>query len=152
MFRLNRKTEYALLAIRYLSGLAEGTRASTRTVANHYGIPEVLLGKVLQQLKQGGLAIAHKGASGGYVLARSPEHISFTEVLVLFKESTALVDCLDKTEGEVCCPQGTACDIQTPLDALNGALLAQLDGLSLATFFAGHARTATSALSMTRLH
>jgi Rrf2 family protein len=111
----------------------------------------MLLGKVMQQLKAGALVVAHKGARGGYALARSTEHISFTEILSLFEESAALVDCLTPNQ-DAHCPQGECCDIQAPLAVLNGALMRHLEGLSLATFYASVHRTATKDLSLGRLH
>jgi len=133
MLKLTRKTEYALLSLRWLSQSDTG-RQSVRQIAEHYHIPDTLLAKVLQRLKSGGLVTSAKGASGGYKLARSLTEISLINVLNLFDEQVDLVQCI--SEAEACaCDQLAHCDIRQPLEALNMVLLAQITGLSLASFF-----------------
>jgi len=135
VLKLNRRTEYALLALRYLSTPGREI-ASVHTVAEHYGLPEPLLAKVLQLLKRGGLMTATKGASGGYTLARCLHTVPLMEVLQLFDESTHLVGCIEEAGG--CeCHLHPSCEIRTGMTALNSLLVNQLRHLSVATFFAG---------------
>ena len=135
MLKLNRRTEYALLALRYLSTPGREI-ASVRIVAEHYGLPEPLLAKVLQRLKRGGLTTATKGSAGGYTLARCLDDVPLMEVLKLFDESTRLVGCIEETDG--CeCHLHPSCEIRTGMTALNSLLVTQLRHLSVATFFAG---------------
>ncbi|MGB0589341.1 MAG: RrF2 family transcriptional regulator [Myxococcota bacterium] len=133
MLKLNRRTEYALLALRYLS-LPGREVASVRAVANHYTLPEPLLAKVLQLLKRGGITSATKGAMGGYTLARPLEEVPLMELLQLFDESTALVGCIEETTG--CdCHLHPSCEIRDGMSALNQLMTAQLRHLTVASFF-----------------
>lgn len=135
MLKLNRRTEYALLALRFLSTPGRDV-ASAHAVAEHYAIPEPLLAKVLQQLKRGGLASATKGAAGGYKLARHLADVPLMEVMELFDETTHLVGCLQEADG--CeCHLHPACEIRDGMASLQDLMTAQLRSLSVASFFAG---------------
>ena len=135
MLKLNRRTEYALLALRFLSA-PDRKVASVRAVAQHYAIPEPLLAKVLQRLKRGGLASSTKGASGGYALTRQLDNVSLIEVLELFDESTHLVSCIEQ-EGGCECHLHPICEIRNGMLSLNELMTVQLRHLSVETFFAG---------------
>jgi len=125
---------------------------SARTIAQRYNLPETLLSKVLQQLKNGGLVESVKGAAGGYRLAKPHSEILLTDVLTLFAEQTTLVDCMSD-EPSCSCEQLSHCDIREPLEALNALLVAQLRGLSLSTFFYSRPGwVAHDSLSMSRPH
>ena len=135
MFKLNKKTEYALLALRFLGGLGPEDVTSARDVAGHYGIPEMILAKVLQTLKRGGFATSVKGAGGGYSLARDLERITVKELLDLFNEPMALVECIDDAAEDDCCQQQVQCDIKGPMSALNAAIHQLLSGMTVADLF-----------------
>jgi Rrf2 family protein len=152
MLRLNKKTEYALLALRVM-GLstaaptlegAEGPGAATpepepvaplvtaAEIARRYRIPETLLAKVLQRLKRAGLVAAAKGSGGGYRLARPLESVSLAELIGLFEDELALVECqLDHQK----CDQEALCDIREPLAVLGEALMEPLRALSVRDLF-----------------
>ena len=134
MLKLTRRTEYALLALRFMSSPGQKV-SSVHAVAQHYGIPEPLLAKVLQRLKRGGLASATKGASGGYALVRQLEEVPMLEVLDLFDESTSLVSCIGEDDCD--CQLQPACEIRDGMKALNDLMTLQLRGLSVAQFFRG---------------
>ena len=50
MFKISRKVEYALIALRHLQGLEEKELASAKELAKAYGVPQELLAKILQLL------------------------------------------------------------------------------------------------------
>ena len=108
---------------------------SARAVADHYALPEPLLAKVLQRLKRGEIVSATKGAQGGYRLARRLSKVPLMELMELFEESTALVGCIEESEG--CeCHLHPSCEIRDGMLALNALMTAQLKHLSVASFFA----------------
>ena len=80
-------------------------------------------------------------------MSRDTREISFTDVLRLFDESTHIVECLPGTSAAQC-QQEAQCDIQRPLEVLNGVILKHLENLSLAVFFASGTFTATKDLSI----
>lgn len=139
MIKLNKKTEYALLALRYMSQAGDADVASVKEMASHYGIPEMILAKVLQTLKRGGIASSVKGAGGGYRLLRPLAKVGVIEVLELFGETMTLVECIDAE-----CQQQIQCDIQSPMGRLNDAISAFLTGMSVEQLFAPTAPQAPS--------
>ena len=63
-------------------GLATYRRThQDRSIAKRQGIPQKFLELILASLKQGGFVESHRGARGGYQLARLPETITVDEVL-----------------------------------------------------------------------
>src|SRR6516164_11108814 len=80
MFRLSKKTDYALLALQYLASPGEPGDVSARATAERFEIPAALLAKILQRLAHDGLITAHRGVHGGYRLARSPDAISIADI------------------------------------------------------------------------
>jgi len=133
MLKLNKKTEYALLALKHLSASVDRAPISVRGVADRYGIPEMLLAKVLQTLKRGDVVMSIKGAGGGYVLTRGIAEIRVTDVFNLFNEPMALVECVDDDDNT--CAQARACDIKAPMVALNEAIQRMLAGMTVADLF-----------------
>ena len=127
MFRLNRKTEYALMALQHLQQLPPGVRISARTVAENCNVPEGLVAKILQELRQEGLVSSTRGAQGGYALAADLSAFSFQWFLERFEGQTHLVDCAQT----VTCEKLGSCGIQGPMLAVNDAIRSCLDSLSL---------------------
>src|SRR5947209_20589472 len=80
MFRLSKKSDYGLIALKHLAMHADES-ISAREIAAHYHIPAELLAKVLQKLARKGLLVSQQGTNGGYVLARDPARISIVDVV-----------------------------------------------------------------------
>jgi len=80
--RLSAKVEYACTAVVALArqGIDQGP-LRVREIAESHHIPERYLVQILIQLKTAGLVVSVRGSSGGYLLARTPESISLSEVL-----------------------------------------------------------------------
>ena len=94
MFRLSKKTDYALMALQYLgSNGASGGVVSARAIAERFDIPLELLAKILQQLAHQGLVAAHKGIHGGYQLARPALAISVADVAEAIDGPMTLTAC-----------------------------------------------------------
>ena len=145
MFKLNRKTEYALLALRVLRARSPHEHVRTKAIAEHYRIPVQILAKVLQALKAHGLVAATTGPTGGYRLNRPLTEISFAEVFACFTGSVGLVDCV---EASGCCEQDAHCDIQTPMRILSASIFSFLENISIADLFAtGFQETETLSLA-----
>ena len=145
MLRLNKKTEYALLALRTLAREADGL-VTAKVIAQRYQIPEMLLAKVLQRLKRHGIVTAAKGSGGGYRLARELGALPLTEVLALFNEHGTLVECQGDDGGQ--CQQSAHCDIKGPLAVLNTAVMEPLRRMSVLDLFVAPPRSATSPFSV----
>ena len=125
MLRLSKKTDYALLAMRYLASRSEPGAVSAREVSEAHDIPAELLAKVLQRLVRAGLLASHQGIKGGYGLARKAESISIAEVIQAIDGPLAVTAC---SEDDHSCDQYARCNIRDPLwrikDRIAGVLAA----------------------------
>ena len=76
-----RRIDYGLRAIIYLSVQDPKKCSSITEIAKQQGVPAKFLEKIIRDLTRGGLIKFKRGARGGYILARSPDQISFYEVI-----------------------------------------------------------------------
>jgi Rrf2 family protein len=119
MLKLNRKTEYALLALEHMTQkeAQAGEITSTREVSEAYHIPYPLLGKVMQKLASKGFVKAIHGTKGGYTLAKRADDISVADVVEIFDGRVAVADCFKAAK--ITCPQWDGCLIKDPLAEFN---------------------------------
>jgi Rrf2 family protein len=79
--KISSRGHYALLAIFDLAAQPTDEPIKIASIAKRQGIPQKFLELILASLKQGGFVKSHRGAVGGYQLARRPETITVGEVL-----------------------------------------------------------------------
>ena len=87
--KLTSKSEYALLALVYLSRQDEGVLVSVDSIAKARGIPPKFLEQILLALKRGRYVASVKGQRGGYRLAKPAVEITLAEVIRLFDGALA---------------------------------------------------------------
>ena len=75
------KGHYALQALFDLASRDTDEPIKIASIAKRQKIPQKFLELILASLKQGGFVESHRGAGGGYHLARLPESITVGEVL-----------------------------------------------------------------------
>ncbi|NQT96666.1 MAG: Rrf2 family transcriptional regulator [Candidatus Marinimicrobia bacterium] len=115
MLKLSRKTEYALMALRHLSGKSAGELTSSKEIAGTYRIPGELLAKTLQQLAREGIVETVQGPHGGYRLKANLNLINLSDFIELLEGPVALTDCsIDNN-----CSQIMTCTIRTPIHRIN---------------------------------
>jgi len=73
--------EHALRAVVYLAS-HPGNCCTVDCIAKYTGIPSGSLAKVLQQLNRAGLVSSQRGPNGGFVLTRTPQSLSFMDVII----------------------------------------------------------------------
>ncbi|MGH7342838.1 MAG: RrF2 family transcriptional regulator [Candidatus Rokuibacteriota bacterium] len=130
MLRLSKKTDYGLLALRYLAAEAPSGVASARAIAERYDIPVELLAKVLQHLARRGFVAAQKGAHGGYHLTRPASEISLAEIVQAIDGPLAITACGEDDEDR--CEQFGACTVRDPLSLVKERILSVLRDVTLA--------------------
>ena len=80
------KLEYACRALVQLAKRYEVSGVSSiEELANVEKIPAKYLAQILSELRNGGLVESRRGKQGGYLLARSPDQISISDVISLFE-------------------------------------------------------------------
>ncbi len=112
MFNLSKKTEYGLMALSYLSGLAPDQRANVTEIADFSGTPRELLAKILSELVKAGLAESISGPNGGFRLARPASMVSLGDILRALERRPGLIDC---QSADSTCQMTEVCNIRVPL-------------------------------------
>jgi len=120
MFRLSKRADYGLIAMKHLA-IHDEQACSAPEIARTYNIPSELLAKVLQKLVRRGLLESQAGPNGGYALARAPETISVIEVLEALEGPIQLTPC----EADAC-EQLELCSIRDPLRGVKQRMVSVL--------------------------
>jgi Rrf2 family protein len=94
LMQIPRKIEYALRAMIHLADNPDGV-ARGLEIAERQQIPKYYLEKVIRDLMRRGLVRARRGPGGGYQLARTPETISFKDIIEAVEGPIALNVCMD---------------------------------------------------------
>ena len=92
--QVTRAGEYAIIGLLYLAGQPEGRTVMVEEISDAEKIPSSFLAKIFQVLAKGKLVVSHRGARGGFSLARSPEEISLLQILNCVEREFALQKCV----------------------------------------------------------
>ncbi len=128
MFKLSKKTDYALIAVKHLATHAENGSCSASDIAAAYGISTTLLAKVLQKLAKRGLVTARHGSSGGYKLVKPAREITALEVISAIDGPLSITSCVTH-RGE--CDQTSTCTVREPLRRVNESILQVLGTVTI---------------------
>ena len=85
LFALSARGVYGLTAMVELATRHESGPTQIREIAEGHEIPQHYLEQILVALKKSGLVDSHRGAQGGYILARQPGHIDVLEILTVLE-------------------------------------------------------------------
>lgn len=93
MFFVSKKIDYALLAIYYMMSKCYDSTCSVKEIASEMNIPEKFLFHILKSLERAGIVAARKGSKGGYILLKSPEEITFKDLIEAVEGRIDLIEC-----------------------------------------------------------
>ena len=146
MLSLNRKTDYALVALAHLAEHGQGRPVSTRLIGDEYDMPPRLLAKLMKELNQAGLIESVRGVDGGYRLAEAPDRINLGQVVEAIEEGPVEMAfcCKEHAGAEECvmCRIAPRCPIKGAIRDLNTQLGAILDRVTIADLLSGEVRPA----------
>ena len=94
--KLTSRSEYALLALVYLTRHRGQGFVSVQTIAGAQRIPQKYLEQIMLILKRARYLRSSKGKGGGFQLARSPRSISLADVIRLFDGALAPTETVSK--------------------------------------------------------
>jgi len=97
-------------------------------IASAEGLPESYLAKIFQDLAKVGIIRSHRGAKGGFSLARPAGEITLRQIIEAIEGPIALSRCLAPSEG---CEHKPECAIYCALSKAQEQLLTVLDGTTL---------------------
>lgn len=133
---ISQKTKYAIKA---LITLAEeqaegGSSLRIEEIANRSNTPKRFLEHILIDIRNAGIIGSRRGRDGGYLLIKSPESISVSEVLRMIDGPIAPLPCLSRRAYRRCddCVDESACRIRKVFGDLYAAYLLMVESLTLA--------------------
>ena len=131
---ITQKTRYALRSLLFLVEEGEGGPVQLARIAETQRIPPKYLELIMLDLKKAGLVKSNRGPKGGYRLTRTPEQISFGQIVRAMEGPIALVSCASVNFYAPCgdCQDEATCAIRRAFAVLRDQSTAALDAISLA--------------------
>ena len=129
MIRLSRLCDYGIVLMAQLAARAGGAPSNAREVAAEAHLPLPVVSKVLKMLARRGLLVSHRGAKGGYSLARPPAEITAAEMIAALEGPIGLTECAAHP-GQ--CVQEASCHVREPWQRINGVVRRALAEVTLA--------------------
>ena len=99
LMQIPRRVDYGLRAVIHLADQEPGKCSSITEIAKHQGVPKKFLEKIIQDLARSGLIRSKRGSTGGYMLARGAETISFCDVIEALEGPISVNACMDHALG-----------------------------------------------------
>lgn len=115
MLKLSKKTEYALLAARYMALKNHDSYVTAKEIAENNNISFELVAKVLQNLVRKDIATSYQGVKGGYSLKKNPLEISLIELVMAVEPKFQLTNCIKDKATKKDCNHLDDCMIRDPL-------------------------------------
>ncbi len=115
MLKLSKKTEYALMAAKYMALNNSSGYSTAKEISTSYNIPHQLVAKVLQSMAKNDIAVSAKGVNGGFILAKEPAEITLSDIIRAIETNYHIVDCFNENGSTDDCSKFDCCKIKDPL-------------------------------------
>jgi Rrf2 family protein len=131
---ISNKAKYAFRALLAVAAAPEGESLTSAEIARRYAIPHKFLEQILLDLKKAGVLESRRGKSGGYVMLRPADTVTFGEVLRIFEGPLAPLPCLSRQSYRRCedCVSEATCEIRREFGRAYDASRKVLDSRTLA--------------------
>jgi Rrf2 family transcriptional regulator, cysteine metabolism repressor len=127
--RFSARVSYGLRAASLL-GERFGTRPVLgREISVAEALPAAYLEQIMAALRRADLVTGTRGVRGGYVLSRSPEEITLTQLVEALEGSIEVAEC---PGGPSCCGSPDTCSVREVFDEVDAAVVAVFDSRTLA--------------------
>ena len=117
MFKINRKIEYALIALKHMSHKHQGQLTSAKEVCDIYGTPFDPTSRVLQIMAQHGILHVEQGVKGGYQVVKDLAKITMKELSDMVIGPIEIANCFHGNYSH--CEISHTCHIIAPMLNLN---------------------------------
>ncbi|TNE97120.1 MAG: Rrf2 family transcriptional regulator [Deltaproteobacteria bacterium] len=134
MLKINKRVEYALMALKFIATRTDEDLTSAREICEKFKTPFDTTAKVMQKMNNAGILNSVKGIKGGYTLSRPLREITYMDLVSLIE---------GKNVGRVCetekglCENYNLCNIIHPVEQLNRILTDFLKELTLEELLLG---------------
>ncbi len=131
---LSQKARYALQALIELGRAGPEAQLTAGEIAVRSHTPRKFLEAILLELARRQLIISRRGKFGGYALAKTPEQISFAEVIRMIDGPLALAPCASQLAFRKCddCEDLETCALRPALLKARDATAEILESYTLA--------------------
>ena len=130
MIRITRLTDYGIVLLTHFARHPERLTRNAPELAGAAHLPLPTVSKILKILAREGLLVPHRGAKGGFSLARTPENITVADIIGALEGPIAITEC--NVHGADRCGIEPLCPVSTNWRRINRAVLDALSGLTLA--------------------
>ena len=110
--------EYAMHCLLYMTDSQPGKAFGIKDLAAYQGVSETYLSKVFTKLKKSGILNSIPGVNGGYELARTPQSISFLDVVEAIEGTDPLFQCAEIRQNEILLDKNNLPDTYTKCPCL----------------------------------
>jgi Rrf2 family protein len=128
MFRINRRTDYAVRVMLCLARRPPDVRLPTQTIQDEMLIPRAFLQRIIADLSRAELVRTFPGPSGGLELARPAETINLRHIWEAAEGPLLISDCIEAPEE---CPLEPACPVRSRWGRLQSLVVNELEATSL---------------------
>src|SRR5512147_2407523 len=118
--KLTRGGEYAIRGVLYLAQQNDGKVSMLSAIAKAQDVPPRFLAKIFQALAKAGIVKSHRGAKGGFSLARPAGEITVRDVIEAIEGPVTLNICL-VGEGE--CARDHFCPVHSVWESAQEKML-----------------------------
>jgi Rrf2 family protein len=127
--KLTRGGEYGIRGVLYLAKQEEGKVSMLSAIAKEQDVPPRFLAKIFQALAKAGVVRSHRGAKGGFSLARAASEVTIKDVIEAVEGPIHLNVCL-VAPGE--CNRDTLCPVHAVWEEAQEKMMEVLNRKSLA--------------------
>ena len=117
MFKINRKIEYALIALKHMSLKSPGQLTSAKEICDIYRTPFDPTSRVLQIMVQHEILHAEQGVKGGYQIIKNLTKISMKDLSDIIVGPIEIANCFHHNYSQ--CEMTHTCHIIAPMLNLN---------------------------------
>ena len=128
--RLSHLADYAVVLMTAAARRPAAARLSATELSAETGVPLPTAQKLMGQLAACGLLHSHRGAGGGFVLAKSAEAISLADIVEAVEGPIAMTVCSGQ-EGPSDCALDAHCRVKPHMGVVGNAVRGALGAVSL---------------------
>jgi len=129
--KLTRGADYGARGMIRLAQDAPDRVMLVSEIATREGLPESYLAKIFQELARNGIVRSHRGAGGGFSLARPPADITLRQIVEAIEGPIALNTCLERGQTDAC-ERMAVCPLYPVFRQAQEQLLTTLESTTLA--------------------
>lgn len=128
MFRINRRTDYAVRVMLCLAKRPYGSRLSTQLIQDEMHTPRAFLTRIIADLSKVELICTYPGPNGGVQLARQASEINLRHIWEAIEGPLMISECIETPQD---CPLNAGCPVRSRWCKLQAVIARELESISL---------------------